>query len=282
MVPWERAGDASHASLAMQSFETSGNNLLGYVAGLGVVLGVLALIIIGGRMIHANFTGDPWIAARGMAELPYVVLAVVLIVGSGSLTTMLFQGSLHQPEEDVSTSIQALVEDQAADEREAADCPGALQSESGPYVCPGDDGWEQLAHTLPIESDKDPRCTRDGAEDCYAYCYDPSFGEFANGFRASPCTPDDDHFDLMESADWSFARYHCPNLPASWWDRSEACKDNPVDDPGGVPDYYPPDLPEAKMQRFYACTEYREWVTGNQREEKVGENFCPVKPTPST
>ncbi|ADH70904.1 MULTISPECIES: TrbC/VirB2 family protein [Nocardiopsis] len=275
MVPWERAGGAAQAPLALQSFETSGNNLLGYVAGLGVILGVLALIIIGGRMIHANFTGDPWIAARGMAELPYVVLAVVLIAGSGSLTAMLFEGSLHHPEEDVSTSIRALVEEQAANEREAADCAGALQSGNGSYLCPDDDGWEELAHTVPIGSDTDPRCTRDGAEDCYEYCFDPSFGEFANAFRASPCTPDNDHFDLMESADWSFARYHCPNLPASWWDRSEACEDNPVENAGGVPDHYPADLPEAKMQRYYACTEYPGWVRGNQREEKVGENFCP-------
>ncbi|MFF8766964.1 hypothetical protein ACF07Q_20805 [Nocardiopsis dassonvillei] len=277
MVPWERTGGAAQASLALQSFETSGNNLLGYVAGLGVVLGVLALIIIGGRMIHANFTGDPWIAARGMAELPYVVLAVVLIAGSGSLTAMLFEGSLHHPEEDVSTSIQALVEDQAANEREAADCAGALQSENGTYLCPDDDGWEELSHTVPLSGDKDPRCTYDGAKDCYEYCFVTGFGDNAgNNFAHSPCTPESGQYEIMEARDWIWAEYHCPNLPSQWWDQSEACEDNPVDDYDDVPrEYQGAGRGEPAMQKYYACTEYRNWVMGNQREEKVGGNFCP-------
>ena len=46
---------AGTTMLALDEFKERGNDVLGYVAGLGVLLGVLALIIIGGRMIHANF-----------------------------------------------------------------------------------------------------------------------------------------------------------------------------------------------------------------------------------
>ncbi|WP_019609294.1 TrbC/VirB2 family protein [Nocardiopsis sp. CNS-639] len=269
MVPWERTGGAAQASLALQSFETSGNNLLGYVAGLGVVLGVLALIIIGGRMIHANFTGDPWIAARGMAELPYVVLAVVLIAGSGGLTAMLFEGSLHHPEEDVSTSIQALVEEQAANEREAADCEAALQSENGTYLCPDDDGWEQLANTVPLSGDKDPRCTRDGAEDCYEYCYTNGSriwtGQEETGFWGSPCS-DSDYIEQMESASWIWSEYHCANLNEELWNRLDACPDAP--DRDDIPD----DLlrgsrEKTTIYRYYICENFPEWVAANSDVE---------------
>ncbi|WP_262391499.1 TrbC/VirB2 family protein [Nocardiopsis sp. CNR-923] len=273
----ELAEGSAHASLALPSLETSGNDLLGYVAGVGVILGVLALIIVGGRMIHANFTGDPWIAARGMADLPYVVLAVVLIIGSGSLTAMLFQGSLHNPSEDVSTSIQELVQSQAQEERESTGCgQRALRTDNGNYICPDDDGYEQLNHTVALSGPNDPRCTYDGAEDCYDFCYEPSFGEFANGFKASPCTPD--NLDLMEPANWPWEKYHCPNLPESWWERSAACKDHPLDDAGEIPDYYPTELPHTRMQRYYACTQYPNWVQGNQREKK---GACPLLSGPT-
>ncbi|MFI6575553.1 TrbC/VirB2 family protein [Nocardiopsis sp. NPDC050513] len=263
-------------TLAMPSFETSGNDLLGYVAGIGVVLGVLALIIVGGRMIHANFTGDPWIAARGMADLPYIVLALVLIVASGSLTAMLFQGSYHDPEEDVSASIQELVQRQTREERESTECgQRALRTDNGNYICPDDDGYEELNHTVPLSGPDDPRCTFDGAEDCYDYCFVRTFGAFSNP-PSGPCTPDDE--DLMEASNWSFAPYHCPNLNSAWWgDRGKACKDNPLDDPGDIPEEYLDGrfLPHENEQRYYACTQYPQWVRSNQDKREVYINFCP-------
>jgi hypothetical protein len=280
MVPSELAEAATHTSLAMPSFETSGNNLLGYVAGLGVVLGVLALIIIGGRMIHANFTGDPWIAARGMADLPYVILAVVLILGSGSLTAMLFEGSTHNPEENVSTSIQRLVQEQASQERDAAGCEGALRSENGSMVCPDDDEWERLSHTVPLEGDKDPRCTRGDASDCYEYCFNSAWkDDLSSRYAHSPCTPDSDDIDTMKGDDWIWARYHCANLPSSMLNETAAsCPDAP-DDYRDVPrDYLDGGSAagEATVKRYYVCTEFPEWLEANKDRAGVPGDYCDV------
>jgi hypothetical protein len=268
----------------MQGFQNSGNELLGYVAGLGVVLGIIALVIVGGRMIHANFTGDPWIAARGMADLPYVVLAIVLIVASGTLAGNLLQGSYHETEDNLGSLIEGVAQEQGQAEQEAADCEDgiALQTEDRNYICPDDDGYEELDHATALSGPDDERCTSGGKENCWEYCFVPSFSVGGSGYKASPCTPDD--LDLLEPANWSYAPYHCPNLPASMWDRAKACKDHPLENAGEVPSSYPPDLPEAKMQKYYACEVYPEWVEGNQDKEwsknshgvpTVPRNFCP-------
>ncbi|RKS06188.1 hypothetical protein DFP74_1812 [Nocardiopsis sp. Huas11] len=286
---WEQVELASGAELALaagrQEFNNSGNEILGYVAGLGVVLGILALVVVGGRMIHANFTGDPWIAARGMADLPYVVLAIVLIVASGTLVGSLLQGSTHETEENLGSLIEGVAQDQDEEEREAADCEDgvALETEDDNYICPDKDGYEELDHATALSGPDDPRCTDDGSANCWEYCYEGSFGYFSNGFKASPCTPDD--LDLMEPANWSYAPYHCPNLPASWWERSNACRDHPLENAGELPDEYGTDLDTARMQKYYACVLYGDWVLGNQNKEwakdslgqfRIPDHFCPV------
>jgi hypothetical protein len=66
-----------------------GNTILGWVMGLGIVIAIIALLIIAGKMVQANFTGDPWIAARGMGELPWVLLGVVLLMVAAPLVALL-------------------------------------------------------------------------------------------------------------------------------------------------------------------------------------------------
>ncbi|CAL9507511.1 hypothetical protein SUDANB121_03582 [Nocardiopsis dassonvillei] len=113
------AAQAEPAVFAMQSFERSGNEVLGYLVGLGALIGVLALVIIAGRMIHANFTGDPWIAARGMAELPWVVLGIVLLVAGAAVAAALLQGSRHQTQRDLGEVFACMVDAQSAREHDA-------------------------------------------------------------------------------------------------------------------------------------------------------------------
>lgn len=72
-----------------------GRNVLGYLMAVGAVVAVLAIIIIAGRMIHANFTGDPWIAARGVADLPYVLIALCLMVAAPVLVAGILSGAPH-------------------------------------------------------------------------------------------------------------------------------------------------------------------------------------------
>ncbi|MDE3723158.1 hypothetical protein PWG71_17335 [Nocardiopsis sp. N85] len=113
------AAEADPVMSAMQSFERSGNEVLGYLIGLGALLGVLALIIIAGRMIHANFTGDPWIAARGMAELPWVVLGVVLLIAGAAVAAALLQGSRHETQRDLGEIFSCMIDAQSAREHDA-------------------------------------------------------------------------------------------------------------------------------------------------------------------
>ncbi|GAA1781362.1 hypothetical protein [Streptomonospora arabica] len=68
-----------------------GNTILGWVMGLGAAIAVIALLIIAGKMVQANFTGDPWIAARGMGELPWVLLGVVLLIVAAPIVAVLLQ-----------------------------------------------------------------------------------------------------------------------------------------------------------------------------------------------
>ncbi|MUL42921.1 hypothetical protein FZ103_17390 [Streptomonospora sp. PA3] len=69
-----------------------GNTILGWVMGLGAAIAVIALLIIAGKMVQANFTGDPWIAARGMGELPWVLLGIVLLMVAAPIIALLLQG----------------------------------------------------------------------------------------------------------------------------------------------------------------------------------------------
>jgi hypothetical protein len=264
------AGPGPAMVVAQQQFESSGNEVLGYVAGFGVVIAVLALTIIGGRMIHANFTGDPWIAARGMAELPWVVLGVVLLVASGSLAGVLLQGSRHETDEDLGAIFASVAAEQGEVEQEAAGCAGALKDpDSGRFVCPDDDGWDELANTLPLTGPKDARCTRDGAENCFEYCF---VSAYASGHLVSAkcnAQPMDD----MEEDSWIWADYHCPNLGESWWNRIDACPDAPTDDE--VPDHLMADDPHLYLYRVYNCEHYRQWVTTNIDEP---DKYCDLSP----
>ncbi|MDA8368678.1 MAG: hypothetical protein M0026_02270 [Nocardiopsaceae bacterium] len=255
----------------MDEFKERGNDVLGYVAGLGVLLGVLALIIIGGRMIHANFTGDPWIAARGMAELPWVVLGVALLVAAGSLAGTLLQGSVHATEEELGTIIKDTVDKQNASEREHIDdtrgpaClvrPSDKPGENGdPYVCPDDDDWEELAAIIPLEGPEDRRCTEteDGKKDCYEYCYITP----GSPIQHSPCTTE----NLRENS-WVWADYHCPNL-IEMVDELTGCPDAPSEDSisdevkgAHMPNY---------LQMAYVCEHFPDWVTSTQEEP---ETYC--------
>ncbi|GAA1005457.1 hypothetical protein [Nocardiopsis tropica] len=271
------AADAARNPVAMAQFQQSGNEVLGYVAWAGAVVGVLALIIIGGRMIHANFTGDPWIAARGMAELPWVVLGVVLLVASGTLAGTLLQGSYHETEDDLGSLIQGVAAEQDETEREAAGCEGALRDpDTRDVLCPDEDGWDRLHDTVPLTGADDERCTRDGKADCYDYCFDPGFHD-GNTYTRSPCTPGRDGMDLLNGGDWIWAEYHCPNLPSSLWDQSDSCPDNPVDHFDDVPrEYAAAGRGEPAMHKYYICTEFPEWANGNKREEQVGDDYCNV------
>ncbi|MFD3684123.1 TrbC/VirB2 family protein [Nocardiopsis sp. NPDC058631] len=269
--------DAARTPLAMAQFQQSGNEVLGYVAWVGAVIGVLALIIIGGRMIHANFTGDPWIAARGMAELPWVVLGVVLLIASGSLAGMLLQGSHHETENDLGSLIAGVAAEQNEIEQDAAGCEGALRDpDSQEFLCPDDDGWERLSHTVPLTGPDDERCTYDGKEDCYEYCFVSGFHE-GNTYTRSPCTPGQDDMDLLNGDNWIWARYHCANLPSSLWNQSDSCPDNPVDHFDDVPsEYARAGRGEPAMHKYYICTEFPEWAEGNKREDQVGDDYCNV------
>lgn len=268
--------------MGLDAFEQSGNEVLGYVAGAGVVVAVLALTIIGGRMIHANFTGDPWIAARGMAELPWVVLGVVLLVVSGSLTAALLQGSRHETNDSLGTMIQRLEADQNAEERAAADCAGALKDpRSGRFLCPDDDGWERLSHTVPLSGPKDARCTYDGAEDCYEYCFVEGFAnDLGPDWGRSPCTPGQDDYDLLENSDWIWRAYHCPNLPSNMLNEvARACPDAP-DDTDDVPrEYMQGGRGESAVKRYYICTHFPEWAEANKDrdpDDGLAANYCDV------
>ncbi|HLU95392.1 MAG TPA: hypothetical protein VKZ89_00975 [Thermobifida alba] len=75
------------------AWQDCGNTVLGWVMGLGTVIAVLALLIIAGKMVQANFTGDPWIAARGMGELPWVLLGIILLVVAAPIVSVLLGGS---------------------------------------------------------------------------------------------------------------------------------------------------------------------------------------------
>ncbi|MEY9214972.1 hypothetical protein NI17_017180 [Thermobifida halotolerans] len=75
------------------TWQTCGNTILGWVMGLGAVIAIIALLIIAGKMVQANLTGDPWIAARGMGELPWVLLGVVLLMTAAPLVTLLLGAS---------------------------------------------------------------------------------------------------------------------------------------------------------------------------------------------
>ncbi|MEE2039491.1 hypothetical protein Q8791_19915 [Nocardiopsis sp. CT-R113] len=270
--------DAARTPLAMAQFQQSGNEVLGYVAWGGAVIGVLALIIIGGRMIHANFTGDPWIAARGMAELPWVVLGVVLLIASGSLAGMLLQGSYHETEDDLGSLIAGVAAEQNDVERESAGCEGALQDpDSREFVCPDDDGWERLSHSVPLTGPDDERCTRDGKADCYDYCFVSGFHDGNTAYTRSPCTPSGDDFALLKGDNWIWADYHCPNLPSNLWNESGSCPDNPVDHFDDVPrEYARAGRGEPAMHKYYICTEFPEWANGNKREDQVGNGYCDV------
>ncbi|WAE73907.1 pilin [Streptomonospora nanhaiensis] len=274
--------DAAQTTLAMAQFQQTGNEVLGYVAWAGAVVGVLALIIIGGRMIHANFTGDPWIAARGMAELPWVVLGVVLLIASGSLAGTLLQGSYHETENDLGTLFQGVAAEQDEIEREAAGCDGALRDpETRNVLCPGADGWDRLSHTVPLTGRDDERCTYDGKEDCYEYCFQDSM--YAGGptnHALSPCTPERELRDLMSESGWPWAAYHCPQLNRDMIEEIDACKgDNLADGTDDLPEKYRPggrNPPPVEPWRWqYICEEFPAWAAANEGRGGIRINFCP-------
>ncbi|MFC7331231.1 hypothetical protein [Marinactinospora rubrisoli] len=60
-----------------------GQTILSWIIGVGVVIAIIGVLIVAGKMIQANFTGDPWIAARGMGELPWIALGIVLLLVAG-------------------------------------------------------------------------------------------------------------------------------------------------------------------------------------------------------
>ncbi|TDQ55006.1 hypothetical protein [Actinorugispora endophytica] len=74
-------------------WQACGNTILGWVMGLGVVIAIIAVLIIAGKMVQANFTGDPWIAARGMGELPWVLLGIILLMVAAPLVAVLLRGA---------------------------------------------------------------------------------------------------------------------------------------------------------------------------------------------
>ncbi|MEU0488546.1 hypothetical protein ABZ249_04910 [Nocardiopsis sp. NPDC006139] len=265
------------SAAALVQFERAGNELLGYVVGLGAVVGVLALIIIGGRMIHANFTGDPWIAARGMAELPWVILGIILLIAAGSLAAVLLQGSRHDTEEDLGNLVERVVQEQAAREQESS-CEGGLRDpDTSTYVCPDSDRWTELSHTLPLTGADDVRCTYDGAADCYEYCFVTGFADVHNNFEHSPCTPRGDDRDLMGRSDWVWATYHCANLPSSLLNETaKSCKDA-IDDFDEVPRKYQlaAGRGEGAVKRYYICTQYPAWVEANREVGDFPQDYCP-------
>ncbi|MBV2366082.1 TrbC/VirB2 family protein [Streptomonospora nanhaiensis] len=248
--------------LGRAEFIGRGNELLGYVAGLGVLVGVIALVIIGGRMIHANFTGDPWIAARGMADLPYVVLGVILLIGSGTLAANLLQGSIHQTNQDISEVIDQAGEGQREIEQETR--PGCLprpedDEAEDPFVCPEDDDWDDLSKTIPVQGNNDPRCKKDDEKvSCYEYCYvNPG-----SPIQHSPCLNQD-----FRSDEWIWGNYACPVLDPE--PRSEApnCPDGPMPDdaPDGIT------WTTEWAYRQYACQHFRNWVNDMKEDP---DRYC--------
>ncbi|MFC3998115.1 hypothetical protein ACFOVU_19455 [Nocardiopsis sediminis] len=95
------AARACPADVSEDTWDTCGNTLLGWIMGLGVVIAIIAILIIAGKMIQANFTGDPWIAARGMGELPWVTLGIVLLLVAAPLVALLFSGAEVEEEQSV-------------------------------------------------------------------------------------------------------------------------------------------------------------------------------------
>lgn len=124
--PVMAAGMELAADAARRDLERSGNEVLGYLIGLGALIGVLALVIIAGRMIHANFTGDPWIAARGMAELPWVVLGIVLLISGTAVAAALLQGSRNETQRELGQVFSCMIDEQ--NEREGRSDPSAEPS----------------------------------------------------------------------------------------------------------------------------------------------------------
>ncbi|MFW5418681.1 hypothetical protein J0910_18880 [Nocardiopsis sp. CNT-189] len=232
--------------------------VLGYVMGLGVLVGVLALLIIGGRMIHANFTGDPWIAARGMSELPWVLLGMVLLAGSGVLAASLLQGSVHATEEPL-TEVLADGSDYQREQEEDSISEDCLQDpETSAQVCPGDEGWDSVAETVPLTGANDPRCLQDGSADCYEYCYIGS-ELYGRPLTDSPCYSEGDASD----PDWIWAEYSCPNV----WndviaDGVSACEPMPGEEALRIVGNE-----QMGLLRYYTCEYYPGWVDYHVTQE---------------
>ncbi|QBI56342.1 hypothetical protein [Streptomonospora litoralis] len=242
-------------ALAAEEFEERGNQLLGYASALGVLVGVLALIIIGGRMIHSNFTGDPWLAARGMAELPWVLLGIVLLVASGGLISTLLQGSVHETEQSVAEIIEDAEEQQEEEEFNALG-DGCLEipqehrlSDDGgeQYVCPDeDDRWSRYFDVLPVTGPEDPRCTQGEEADCYRFC-----------------AAEEENCQWVEGEPWVWRDYFCP---LEWTHTGEGftppkpndCPDLLPADTNGIPAEHDDDPIWAR--RAWHCEYYPEYV----------------------
>ncbi|GAB3480482.1 hypothetical protein [Nocardiopsis coralliicola] len=242
----------------MADFVSRANDVLGYVMGLGVLVGVLALLIIGGRMIHANFTGDPWIAARGMSDLPWVLLGLVLLAGSGIMAGTLLQGSVHSTDTSLPDLLAEGVEYQEKQE-EASIPDGCLQDpETDLAVCPDDDAWDDVVETAAVTGPRDPRCVSDDYANCFEYCFVPPMGTGA----ASNCAAE----NTFEEG-WIWADYACPSFFE--WSLGDAAEVVPPDCPD------PPkeeDIP-AEIQAnsdapvlVYACQEFPGWVSAYAAE----------------
>lgn len=71
---------------AAASVGESGHTLLGWLKGLAVALAVVGVLIIAGKMAAGHLRGDGRQAAEGLSELPWVLLALVLMSSATAIT----------------------------------------------------------------------------------------------------------------------------------------------------------------------------------------------------
>lgn len=238
-----------------REFQSGGNEILGYLMGIGVVVGVIALIIIAGRMIHANFTGDPWIAARGMSDLPYVMLGGVLLVAAGTIVSALLAGSLHERGETMADITEELDDEQQqheadeegrTEEEHCIDVPRDMRDQigRGARLCPGDDEWDEHAGDVLEENCEDDDCDYPDPERIHAAWE-------AREESGAQVDPDDCYhvtldYELstengVDSSDMSASGWACPGTE-QWDDNHDAFELTGPEDPrctvGGAANCY--------------------------------------------
>lgn len=80
----------AQAPVLADSLGESGRTLLGYVKGVSIALAVIGLVLLAGKMISSQWR-DGREAAQAVSELPWLLLALVLLSSASAIVTTLLE-----------------------------------------------------------------------------------------------------------------------------------------------------------------------------------------------